>query len=57
MLPEDDRMIETCRGVLSKIINVHLSVCYLNNVQNARCNDRDSVCVIRANQLVLYKKR
>ena len=39
MLPEDDRMIETCRSVLSvfnvnfrllQIIYVHLLVCYLD---------------------------
>jgi hypothetical protein len=50
MLPEDDRMIETCRSVfmcfnvnfrLIKTIYVHLLVCYLNKLQNARCNDKD----------------
>ena len=49
MLPEDDRMIETCRSVLSvlmqildlKTICVNLLVCYLNKLQNARCNDKD----------------
>jgi len=28
MLPEDDRMIKTCRSILNKL-------------QNARCNDKD----------------
>jgi hypothetical protein len=40
MLPEDDRMIETCSSVLSvlmyfrllKTIYVHLLVCYLNKL-------------------------
>ena len=53
MLPEDDRMIETCRSVLSnfnllKTIYMHFLVYYLNKIQNARCNDKDilalSVC-------------
>jgi len=43
-------MIETCRSVLSvfnvnfrllKTIYAHLLVCYLNKLQNARCNDKD----------------
>jgi len=51
VFPEDDRMIETCRSVLSvlmqilrllKTIYVHLLVCYLNKLQNALCNDRDN---------------
>jgi hypothetical protein len=49
MLPEDDRVIETCRSVLKcfnvnfrllKTIYVHLLVCYLK-LHNARCNDKD----------------
>jgi len=51
MLPEDDRRIETCRSVfkcfnadfrLLRTIYVHLLVCYLNKLQDARCNDKDS---------------
>jgi len=54
MLPEDDRMIKTCRNVLSvynvnirllKTIYVCLLVCYLNKLQNAQCNDKDINCV------------
>ena len=53
MLPEDDRMIETCRNVfkcfnvnfrLLKTIYVHFLVCYLNKLQNVRRNDKDSQC-------------
>jgi len=48
MLPEDDRMIETCRRVFKcfnvnfRLINtiyVHLLACYSNKLQNVRCND------------------
>jgi len=28
--------------ILLKTIHVHLLVCYLNKLQNARCNDKDS---------------
>ena len=51
MHPEDDRMIETYRSVLSvlmkildylKTIYVHLLVCYSNKLQTVRCNDKDS---------------
>jgi len=47
MLPEDDRMIETCSSVfkcfnvnfrLLKTVYVHLLLCYLNTIQNARRN-------------------
>jgi len=50
MLPEDDRMIETCRSVIKcfnvnfrllKTIYVLLLVCYLNKLQNAWCYDKD----------------
>jgi len=49
MLPEDNRMIETCRIVfkcfnvnfrLVTTIYVHLLACYVK-LQNARCNDKD----------------
>jgi len=46
MLPEDDRMFETCFKCfnvnfrLFKTIYVHLLVCYLNKLQNARYNDK-----------------
>ena len=46
MLPEDDRMIETCGSVnfgLLKTKYVHVLVCYVNKLQNARCNDKDLV--------------
>jgi len=48
MLPEDDRMIETCRSVfkcfnvnfrLFKTIYVHLLVCYLNKENIDMAND------------------
>jgi len=48
MLPEDDRMIETCSFKcfnvnfrLLKTIYVHLLVCYLHKLQNVRCNGKD----------------
>jgi len=31
---------------LLKTIYVHLLVCYLNKLQNARCNDKDTLHVI-----------
>jgi len=46
MLPEDDRNKQErlkCFNVnfrLLKTIIVHLLVCYLNKLQNARCNDK-----------------
>ena len=49
MLPEDDRVIETCRFVLSVLMYVldllnNIYVCgfvfYLNKLQNAWCNER-----------------
>jgi len=55
MLPEDGRMNETRGSVLSvlmqildhlKTIHVHLLVCYLNKLQNARCDDEDGVDII-----------
>jgi len=61
MLPEDDHMIQTCRSVLSvynvnfrllKTIYVHLLLCYLNKLQNARCNDKDIKCVFILQVLV-----
>jgi len=50
MLPEDDRMIETCRSVLSVLCKFYIIkdyICafvgaYLNKLQNARCKDKDS---------------
>jgi len=51
MLPADDRIIETCERIrcfnvhfrLLKTIYVHLLVCYLNKLQTARCNDKDTI--------------
>jgi len=52
MLPDDDRMIETFRSVfkcfnvnfrLLKTIYVHLLVCYLNKLQNARYNNKEKL--------------
>jgi len=49
MLPEDDCMIEKyfkCCNVnfrLLKTIYVHLFICYLNKLQNAWCNVKESV--------------
>ena len=51
MLPEDDRMIETCRSVLSVLmfqiikdyiyIYIFAFIGVLLKLQNARCNDKD----------------
>jgi len=48
MLPEDDRVIETCRSVLSVlmwILDHEMNICafvgVLIKLQNARCNDKD----------------
>ena len=59
MLPEDDRVIETCRSVLKcfnvnfrllKTIYVHLLVCCLNKLKNASCKDKDVyICVVFIN--------
>ena len=52
MLPDDDCMIETFRSVfkcfnvnfrLLKTIYVHLLVCYLNKLQNARYNNKEKL--------------
>jgi len=44
MLPEDDRMVETCRSVLIffNVNFISMLVYYLNKLQNARYNDKDA---------------
>ena len=49
-LPDDDRMIETCRSIFKKSFNIKWSVCsswYANwvTLRSARCKDKD-VCIL-----------
>ena len=50
-LPDDDRMIETCRSIFESFNVNNLSVCIgwcadQVTLRSARCNDKDKKCIV-----------